>query len=109
MGRDACFYCLDCKKYYYLGYGSYSTWLDDAKNVAGWEAAAALRPDVATLAKNQNMLACLRAHEQHNFQIHSNDWAREVNGNLVGELGPMGSDVVLFSLDGWEFIDMAPD
>ena len=108
MGRDATFYCLTCKKDYYLGYGSYSSWFDAAKTVKDWQGMAEQRPSDAELLKNQNMLKCLTEHEGHDFRTYSSDYTTRRGGMLTGEFGPMGSDVDLFPIDDWEHIDLDP-
>jgi len=79
MGREGNFACKDCKKNYYLGYGSYTTWLDNAKTVAEYDA---LPDDKKHIFKNINYRRCLGEHEGHDWVSWSSDWCYEENGNL---------------------------
>lgn len=95
MGRGASFYCSTCKHEYYLGYGSYGTWLDHCRSVEEYDKFAAAAPDSATLAKNINVRRCLEEHAGHDFCCQSSDWTHAHHGKLCGEFGFMGACVTL--------------
>mgnify|MGYP001563393240 CR=1 FL=1 len=80
MGCDRQFTCRTCLKSYYLGYGSYSTWLgSEIKTFADFEAFDS--PHKA-LRKNQNFGRCLQEHEGHEWKTWSWEYCSESNGNL---------------------------
>jgi hypothetical protein len=109
MGRDATFYCRDCKTSYYLGYGSCGSWMDSAKTVEEFDAIAA-RTDNASLAKNQNVRRCLEEHAGHKHETHSGDWTYIEGGTLFGEFGPMGAGVPLIeNYSEWTHEDLYSD
>ena len=80
MGCDKQFTCRTCLKSYYLGYGSYSTWLDsEIKTFAEYEA---LDSSHKTLLKNQNFGRCVQEHESHDWLTWSYEYCAERNGHL---------------------------
>ena len=103
MGRDSNFACRTCKKNYYLGYGSYSTWLDGALTIAEYDARDDADKD---RQKNQNFRKCLEEHDGHDFVIWSDDWCYKNHGNLLIE-GGYGKDVVIVEgFKDYEQIDL---
>jgi hypothetical protein len=79
MGRSSSFRCATCKKIYYLGYTSYSSWVDFVKNEKEFENKSkklSLKKgyDVSTLTCNKNVLECLKEHKNHNFIFITEDW-----------------------------------
>lgn len=84
MGRDGNFACKGCKKNYYLGYGSYGTWLDYAKTVVEYDS---LPDEKKQLIKNINYRKCLAKHEKHDWFTFSDEWCYEEGGNLYIEGG----------------------
>ena len=112
MGRDAQFFCRTCKKVYYLGYGSATTWMDHCQSVEEFDAQAdqivgTSAQRIGDLPKNQNIRACLTDHRDHQFETHSNDWLSGVRaGVLYAQFGPMGTDKPLIEdYDQWEQVD----
>lgn len=104
MGRSSTFYCKTCRTSYYVGYGSYTTWLDDCRSVAEYDAKAGEWGD---RKKNVNVRAFLVEHEGHDFQSHSGDWAHVRDGNLYTETGPYGADeLAIAGVGDWTHIDM---
>lgn len=71
MGRDSNAICMDCKVVVFLGYGSYSTWLDDRRTVAEFDAA----PGFQRIPKNAAWRAFLVEHGAHYIKLWSSDWA----------------------------------
>ena len=103
MGRDSHFICHTCKKDYDLGYGSYTTWLDDIGTLAEYEK---LRSPDKDLIKNKRFYQCLKAHGGHDFNSWSNDWCSERNGDLVID-GIYTDDIVIAKdFKGYEHIDL---
>ena len=81
MGRSSNFLCRTCKKNISLGYGSYTTWLDnDAKTVAEYDALPDTNKDIQ---KNKNFRKTLAEHEDHDWTLWSEDFVSNINGNLV--------------------------
>jgi hypothetical protein len=109
MGRDASFYCRTCRTEYYLGYGSYSSWLDRCKTLHEYDEAAQQTGN-GDLLKNANLRKCLAEHEGHQYETHSGDWTYQRDGVLYGEFGVMGAGVPLIpDYAEWQFVDLDPD
>lgn len=106
MGRSSTFYCQTCKVQYYLGYGSYGTWLDHCKTTKEIDN----HPDKLVIEKNQKMRKALEYHEGHEFLTVSGDWSHEHHENgihiLCGEAGSYGACQEICSLDGFENKDL---
>ena len=103
MGRESNFACKDCKKNYYLGYGSYSSWLDDVKTVVEYDA---LSDENKQLAKNINYRRCLGEHEGHDWVNWSTDWCYEKNGNLYAGGGYGDGHLLCEGFSEFEKIDL---
>ena len=72
MGRSSNFLCRTCKVSYSLGYGCYSTWLDnDANSVEEYDV---LDSPHKEMDKNQNFRTCLEEHQDHDWTLWSEDW-----------------------------------
>ena len=90
MGCDYIFSCKDCKKSYYLGYGSYSTWIhatteeEFEKGARGIEERRNLDP--RRIWKNENLLKCIKEHSGHDVCQWSHDWAFEHGDDIAWEL-----------------------
>jgi len=102
MGRDSNFVCKDCKKIYYLGYGSYATWLDDKLTVQEYHHAEGDK----YLSKNINYFKCLLEHENCNFETYSGDYTSEVNNQLICD---PDNSVILENLSDYERINLDED
>ena len=83
MGRSSSFCCKTCKVNISLGYGCYSTWLDnDAKTVAEYDA---LEDDNKHLPKNKAFRQALVEHEEHDWFLWSEDWYSTYRGKLTAD------------------------
>ncbi len=95
MGRSSSFICHTCKKNYYLGYGSYSSWLDLTYSLQEFEEKAKILheeyktsrfnwhdkdgkmeipPDPRDWYTNENVKKCLTEHQGHEFEYDSEDF-----------------------------------
>lgn len=98
MGRSSTFKCDTCKKLYYLGHGSYSSWLDFVDSIEEFEEKAKELhqeyksdhynwhnadgkmkevPDPRNWYTNKNVMKCLLEHKGHNFSWESEDWSKD--------------------------------
>lgn len=105
MGCGYDFCCNTCKKSYYLGYGSYSTWccVNTLEEFQLWHPRPPLR-------KNENIKTCLVEHQGHDFEYLLWDicWAK--GGDLWADIGPYGeSKLYIPDWDQYEKIDLAKD
>ena len=109
MGRDGNFTCKDCKKTYYLGYGSYTTWLDlsDIKTVKEYDELDSPNKD---RQKNMNYRKCLEEHEGHDWITWSGDWCyNRDNVDLMAEGGYSGDWLMCEGEKCFEHIDLEND
>lgn len=88
MGCSRTFACHTCKKAYDLGYGSYSSWLYEAKTLDEYDAL----PDkegYKDRQKNKNIRQCLVEHQGHDFTHFCDDdtWMDEKTGDLLMQGG----------------------
>lgn len=88
MGCDRHFCCQTCKTDIYLGYGSYSSWLDcGVRTAAQYDAL----PDTykPPLSKNKNFRAALEKHEGHDWFCWSSDYCsvNDKTGDLELDAG----------------------
>jgi len=109
MGCDYTFTCETCKKHYYLGYGSYSTWIH-ATNVEKFNYEALLirnkrELDATKLYKNMNLLECILEHEGHDVHLWSSDWAA-IRDNQLQIDAYYGYDVLIDDVSDYEQINM---
>jgi len=107
MGRSGNFTCVDCKKTYYLGYGSYLSWLDHVGTIKEYDA---LDGENKSLSKNQNFHKCLIEHEGHDWFAWSDDHCSESNGNLYVD-GVYGrqDELLCEGFSEYEYINMESD
>lgn len=103
MGRESNFACKDCKKNYYLGYGSYTTWLDYVGTATEYDA---LPDGKKHIAKNINYRKCLGEHEGHDFISWASDWCYEKNGNLYSDGGWNDLYLLIEGFSKFEKIDL---
>jgi hypothetical protein len=80
MGRGGEFVCSTCKKAYYLGYNSYTSWLDHAHNIEEYKE---LPDKDKELLVNLNFEQCLKEHDGHDYFTHSTDWTSVEGKDLV--------------------------
>lgn len=100
MGRSSSFICHTCKKEYYLGYASYSSWLDMVYSLKEYEKAAeiltekyssniynwhdrdgpCIPPDPRHYRCNRNVKYCLEKCKDHKFEYHSEDFDSPESG-----------------------------
>lgn len=107
MGCGINLACKTCRKTYYLGYGSYATWIH-GNTPAEFHANATA--DSLDRAKNQNKLKVLTEHEGHDLYEVNWDYHGVNKGALTGEFGPMGSDVPMIpGYDEYEQIDLTKE
>ncbi len=105
MGVGYNFVCLDCKKYYQLGYGSYGTWLY-ANSIADYEKLPPLYKDYG---KNANLEKCLREHDGHDISVLNMDNTYERGDKLFDENNSPYNyqpDTLITDLAGFERIDL---
>ena len=105
MGVGYNFVCRDCKKYYVLGYGSYSSWIW-ANTLEEFDKG---RPQDRELQKNRNLRGCLKHHEGHDFDLLNMDYTYERDGKLWDEnASPYSSapDTVIADLLGFDRVDL---
>jgi hypothetical protein len=122
MGRDSNFYCETCKKAIYMGYGSYSSWLDHVENEDEfWEKSEVSKKEFekdpdgdaysetsfpsAYLQKNKNVLRALREHEGHRFKWCCMDWCEiRKDGHLYIEesKNPLVKNAADFEFLDWD-------
>lgn len=101
MGRDSYAVCNTCKEVHYLGYGSCTTWYDQAQTVSQWDDGAKANPDAANLWKNLLYRTFLQVHEAHDIFTYSSDWISEKDEELYHDY-----DCTLFrSIKGFKHID----
>jgi hypothetical protein len=88
MGRDQSISCIDCKKTYYCGYGSYTSWVF-AESISEFIKEAGDEPrafsDGELREKNMILLRVLVEHAGHNVKTWSSDWCFHRNGDLYLE------------------------
>lgn len=102
MGRSSTFRCETCKKLYYLGYTSYSCWLDYVDTEEEFEAEAKKRStECREFSCNQNVLKCLREHKGHNFSFVNEDWSIKDNMEVPDDYEDYPKD--------WESINLEND
>lgn len=108
MGRSGSMACLDCKIDVYLGYGSYSTWLDGCDSVEEFDTVED-HDDLKQLRKNQNVRKFLTWHDGHNIVHYSSDWTTHRDGNLYQD-GGYGPDLlVIKDMASFRSLDWAAD
>ena len=110
MGCDYIFSCEDCKKNYYLGYGSYSSWiysttLEEFEKVAN-KIEDSRGFDPRGRQKNKNLLWCIMEHEGHSVHLWSHDWCYERGDDIMIQGGyrddvmiPGGAKFEIVNLD----------
>lgn len=105
MGRDGQIACKTCRINYYLGYGSYTTWIY-ATNLE--EAQRELEKDegLAKLTKNQNLIKVLEEHQGHDLLLWSNDWCYETSEHLVYEGGWPNERVAIEDYDSYQQVNL---
>jgi len=113
MGRSSSFICHTCKQEIYLGYGSYSSWLDLSYSLDEFEQKAKklheeyhdpkrhnwhdndgkmkVPPDPREHLKNKNVKKCLEDHQGHKFEYSNEDFGEN------------------FEDPTYEFIDLDPE
>lgn len=117
MGRSSSFICHTCKNNYYLGYSSYSSWLDLSYSLQEFEDKAKaleedyksprynwhnkdgkmeIPPDPREWCININVLTCLKQHLGHDFTYDSEDFQ-------------YNSDDVDPRIENYEYIDLDID
>lgn len=111
MGRDAIFYCVTCKVEIYLGYGSYSTWLDGARTVEEFDASAARHPDpdVASIPKNRAVRRALAEHAGHEWVGTSSDWSFVKDDTCYMDGGYTPDTVLVSGLDSYASLDYSTE
>ncbi len=97
MGRSSTFSCNTCRKNYFLGYGSYGSWLDLTYSLDEYEEKAKEvheefksdcynwhdkdgkcdPPDPRDFYKNENVRKCLEEHQGHDIDYYSEDFYYE--------------------------------
>lgn len=108
MGCGYDFACQTCKKSYYLGYGSYRTWMT-FNSLAEFDANAA-PAEKKDLSKNQNIRKCLEEHDGHNHVYVGWDWNSVRGGVLYDDTANCGEgDVFIPDWGEYERINLAPD
>lgn len=104
MGCGYDFGCKTCKKAYYLGYGSYTTWLTFG-TLAEFDAAP--MGLVKERAKNQRIRECLEAHDGHATFYVGWDWCHTEGPRLYSDTGDYGaSELWIEDWGGWEHEDL---
>lgn len=81
MGMSRTFACKTCKKAYYLGYGSGSSWIK-AASVAEYLNTSAKYKD---LKKNQNLWKCLLKHNGHDIEVFYDEYTKMVGNDLYND------------------------
>lgn len=110
MGCGYDFACHTCKKSYYLGYGSYSSWMT-FETVEDFDKAGTAHGRVTRqLRKNENIRECLIEHRGHSHSYVGWDWSSSRGGVLYSETGEYGAEEPWIQDWGeWEKIDLAAD
>ena len=119
MGCSKTIACLDCKKLYYLGYGSYGSWIS-ADTVAAFDAQARKvvgrdSDDPWTqeghLKKNQNLRTVLVEHEGHRLRAWIDDYEYGTEGDTLYGMGSYGSrgSPILEGVSQYEQINLWDD
>ena len=119
MGCGASIACLDCKVYYYLGYGSYGSWIyaasvaefdAKAKKVVGADSDEPWTKD-GSLRLNQNLRTVLAEHEGHQLTQWIDDYEYGTeNGTLygMGSYGTRGAPI-LEDVDSFHYVNLWDD
>jgi hypothetical protein len=108
MGCSNTFACSTCRKSYYLGYGSYSTWLtpdtlaEYDRTIEEWDR------KLGELAKNKRVRECLVEHDGHDHFYFNEDFAHRHGRVLCAEVGYMGGECLVLAYDFgvWEHVDL---
>lgn len=104
MGRDSHFSCKDCQQDYYLGYGSYLTWMDDKESLDDFDASDSPYKEYLN---NQCMRQCLTHHGDHDFLTWSSDWCSiDEAGNLTIEKGWGRQEILIQDFKDFEYLDL---
>jgi len=112
MGRSSTFVCHTCKEEYYLGYGSYSCWLDYVyseeeffKKTEKYNEKLLYDDEDKTyfhakeLPKNKNVLDCLRKHKGHEFIYVNEDWDQKDDPDEQKKLDDLIDTYTYFDLE----------
>ena len=112
MGCDYTFSCSDCKKSYYLGYGSYSTWIGALTLDKFEEDAIKIEQnrglDPRKLKKNMDLRQCIVRHNGHETALWSRDWAWPEGDDILMD-GRMAPDVLVSGGAHFDLVDLDTD
>lgn len=104
MGCSYNFVCKDCKKSYYLGYGSYSSWIN-VDSVVDYNK----QPDThKNLRKNINIETCLKEHSGHDYFLINGDIMYVKDNNLYYDLW-VDMTLATENYNEYEVIDLYAD
>lgn len=103
MGADRHFCCKTCKKNYYLGYGSYRTWIE-ADSIEEYDNFPGPN-NYKELLKNDNLRKCLQEHAGHDFFTFSYDYCSIVGEDLMIDAG-YSDDLLCKSFSKFQQIDL---
>lgn len=78
MGCGIDFVCKTCRKSYYMGYGSYSTWIHEAEAKDGLPSSDTR----LTITKNRNFLKLANEHSGHDWTTANWDFHSVIKGRL---------------------------
>jgi hypothetical protein len=105
MGCSYDFACKTCKKSYFLGSGSYSTWMTYRSLDEFNEGLDGVK--TKSLGKNERIRACLTEHAGHDYEYVLWDICSARGGVLYSETGSYGAlEVFLPDWGEYEKIDL---
>ena len=97
-------FCRTCKVYADVGYGSYTTWLDECRSTQEFDKRVAQNPQLGELAKNVRVRLFLSSHDGHDVSSYNEDCTDIRQGRVYG-MGSYGAEssyvIVGNSDDGW--------
>lgn len=105
MGKNINFCCKTCKKNYYIGYGSYDSWLTGcAKTLKEYSELKDMKEK--QLIINKNYHECLKVHNSHDFFTWSSENYSVHDGKLIFE-GAYKSEIMIEDFDKYKLIDLS--
>jgi len=104
MGRSGNVACRTCKQKFYLGYCSYTSWMDHRVNtVAEFDASDHPKKDMEW---NQKYRRFLELHEDHDWFGWSEDFAGMQGNDLVSESNWHGPDILAKDFNEYEDVEL---